>query len=280
MIRSRYNLVHALAATAVLMFVIFAQGFTAFWTQFIHGINLDLNPTALLQTFAVTGALFGTLCLVLWLSTLFAKPHLKAPNDLHDLTNPNDLNDLNDSKHLNDLNDSKHLSDLNDSKHLKHPNDLKHLKYAIALAARWSPLIIAIALGLNWLCSAGIELLTGVQPSDQELVKCFAGDSCPLGIRIVLGLLVLFEAPLLEEPLFRGIIFRGLQSSIPTWAAMAVSGFLFAIVHVNAASFIALWFLGIAFAELYRRTGTLLAPMTAHALFNATNLALLPFLSP
>ena len=247
MIRSRYNLVHALAATAVLMFVIFAQGFTAFWTQFIHGINLDLNPTALLQTFAVTGALFGTLCLVLWLSTLFTK---NAPNDLN---NPNDLKDLNN------------------------PKDLKH---AIAIAARWSPLIIAIALVLNWLCSAGIELLTGVQPSDQELVKCFAGDSCPLGIRIVLGLLVLFEAPLLEEPLFRGIIFRGLQSSIPTWAAMAASGFLFAIVHVNAASFIALWFLGIAFAELYRRTGTLLAPMTAHALFNATNLALLPFLAP
>ena len=176
---------------------------------------------------------------------------------------PNDLNDLNNP---------------NDPKHFKHLNDLKNLKSAIALAARWSPLIIAIALGLNWLCSAGIELLTGVQPSDQELVKCFAGDSCPLGIRIVLGLLVLFEAPLLEEPLFRGIIFRGLQSSIPTWAAMAASGFLFAIVHVNAASFIALWFLGIAFAELYRRTGTLLAPMTAHALFNATNLALLPFL--
>ena len=247
MIRSRYNLVHALAATAVLMFVIFAQGFTTFWKQFIHGINLDLNPTALLQTFALTAALFGTLCLVLWLSTLFTK---NAPNDLN---NPNDLKDLNN------------------------PKDLKH---AIAIAARWSPLIIAIALVLNWLCSAGISLLTGVQPSDQELVKCFAGDSCPLGIRIVLGLLVLFEAPLLEEPLFRGIIFRGLQSAIPTWAAMAVSGFLFAIVHVNAASFIALWFLGIAFAEHYRRTGTLLAPMTAHALFNATNLALLPFLSP
>ncbi len=274
MIRSRYNLVHALAATAVLMFVIFAQGFTAFWKQFIHGINLDLNPTALLQTFALTAALFGTLCLVLWLSTLFTKPCLKDPNDLNDPTNPNDLND---PTNPNDLNDSKRLKYPNDLKHL---NDSKHLKHAIALAARWSPLIIAIALVLNWLCSAGIEVLTGVQPSDQELVKCFSGDSCPLGIRIVLGLLVLFEAPLMEEPLFRGIIFRGLESSIPTWAAMAVSGFLFAIVHVNAASFIALWFLGIAFAELYRRTGTLLAPMTAHALFNATNLALLPFLAP
>ena len=59
---------------------------------------------------------------------------------------------------------------------------------------------------------------------------------------------------------------------------MAASGFLFALVHVNAASFLPLWFLGCAFAELYRRTGTILAPMTAHALFNAANLALLPFL--
>ena len=267
MIRSRYNLVHALAATAVLMFVIFAQGFTVFWKQFIHGINLDLNPTALLQTFAVTGALFGTLCLVLWLSTLFTKPHLKGPNDLN--TN---LKHLNDSKHLKHPNDLKHL---NDSKHLKHPNDLK---YAIALAARWSPLIIAIALVLNWLCSAGIEVLTGVQPSDQELVKCFSGEACPWGIRVTLGTLVLFEAPLLEEPLFRGIMFRGFASAMPAWAAMALSGFLFALVHVNAASFLPLLFLGCAFAELYRRTGTILAPMTAHALFNAANLALLPVL--
>ena len=59
---------------------------------------------------------------------------------------------------------------------------------------------------------------------------------------------------------------------------MALSSAVFAIVHVNAASFVALCFLGCAFAELYRRTGTIIAPMTAHALFNAANLALLPFL--
>ena len=66
----------------------------------------------------------------------------------------------------------------------------------------------------------------------------------------------------------------------PFSRSSGLKNFLFAIVHVNAASFIALWFLGIAFAELYRRTGTLLAPMTAHALFNATNLARLPLLAP
>ena len=76
------------------------------------------------------------------------------------------------------------------------------------------------------------------------------------------------------------MMFRGFAAALPVWAAMALSGILFAIVHVNAASFLALCFLGCAFAELYRRTGTILAPMTAHALFNAANLALLPFLSP
>ena len=239
MIRSRYNLVHAFAATAVLLFVIFAQGFATFWRQFIHGIDLEFTPMALLQTFAATAVLFGALCLVLWLSTLWTgnRPHPQGSKDAKDLKN------------------------------------------AVALAARWAPPIIAIAIGLNWLCSAGIEWITGIHPSDQELVKCFTGDTCPLGIRLALGLLVLFEAPLLEEPLFRGIIFRGFATVLPEWAAMALTGFLFAIVHVNAASFVALWFLGIAFAELYRRTGTLLAPMTAHALFNAANLVLLPFLA-
>ena len=101
-----------------------------------------------------------------------------------------------------------------------------------------------------------------------------------MGFRLALGFLVLFEAPLFEEPLFRGVLFRGFAAALPVWAAIALSGVLFAIVHVNAASFLALCFLGCAFAELYRRTGTILAPMTAHALFNAANLALLPFVAP
>ena len=58
---------------------------------------------------------------------------------------------------------------------------------------------------------------------------------------------------------------------------MAASGFVFALVHVNAATFLALWFLGAAFAWLYKRTGSILAPMAAHFLFNLLNLALCLF---
>ena len=65
---------------------------------------------------------------------------------------------------------------------------------------------------------------------------------------------------------------------MPVWGAMLLSGFIFAFVHVNAATFIPLWFLGIAFAWLYVRTGTLLAPMAVHFIFNALNLAFCLFL--
>ncbi|MBR5025331.1 MAG: CPBP family intramembrane metalloprotease, partial [Victivallales bacterium] len=56
-----------------------------------------------------------------------------------------------------------------------------------------------------------------------------------------------------------------------------LSGFLFALAHINAATMIPLWFLGIAFAWLYVRTGTLLAPMAVHFTFNAVNLFLCLF---
>ena len=239
MLPSRYNLIHALAAAAVLLAAVFWQGVVPFWRQFVYGLAVPMTPAVMLQSFLLTAALFGTLWLVLWASSLFGpKPPLETKGS--------------------------RLS----------------RRAAVALAARWSPLIIAVALGLNWLCAAGIERFAGIEPSDQELVKCFADDATPLGFRLALGFLVLFEAPLFEEPLFRGVMFRGFAAALPVWAAMALSGVLFAIVHVNAASFLALCFLGCAFAELYRRTGTILAPMTAHALFNAANLALLPFLSP
>ena len=67
---------------------------------------------------------------------------------------------------------------------------------------------------------------------------------------------------------------RGAEGNFPLVAAL-VSGAVFAAVHLHAATFVPLWFLGVAFAWLYWRTGSILAPMFAHFLFNATNLALI-----
>ena len=147
------------------------------------------------------------------------------------------------------------------------------MRFALMVAV----LASLIALGLNVLGSKTIEWCTGVQPSDQEMVKFFLDPAMTLWYRSALIFSVVIVAPVLEELYFRGVIFRGFASKLPVGAAVAVSGFIFALVHFNAASMVALWFLGMVFAWLYSRTRTILAPMTLHCFFNSLNVLLLIF---
>jgi membrane protease YdiL (CAAX protease family) len=48
---------------------------------------------------------------------------------------------------------------------------------------------------------------------------------------------------------------------------------LFALIHLNLAALFPLFVLALAFTWLYEHTDNLLAPIVAHALFNAANLA-------
>lgn len=143
----------------------------------------------------------------------------------------------------------------------------------VRFALRWSAPITAVTLGACMAITAAFEALTGVELAEQSLVDMLRGDG-GFAAKAVVALIVVVEAPLLEEPLFRGIVFRGFARSMPLWGAMALSGFAFALVHVNAAAFVPLWFLGAAFAWIYWRTGTILAPMTAHLVFNFVNLCI------
>ena len=137
--------------------------------------------------------------------------------------------------------------------------------------------ICLIALGLNWASGELLSRLTNIDLADQDLVKVVTSNTLSPGNKAILYSFLLLEAPLLEEPLFRGVIFGGLAKIMPVWLAMALSGLVFAVIHVNAATLIPLWFLGSAFAWLYVRTDTLLAPMTVHFTFNAVNLILCMF---
>ena len=92
--------------------------------------------------------------------------------------------------------------------------------------------------------------------------------------------------PILEEIIFRWILFR-LPAKCLAKLSIAVailSSALFSAVHYVVQpfpdnAFIALFFFGLAQCWLYRRTDRLWCPMLNHALFNLTNLALLPFIS-
>ncbi len=264
-----YTLIHALAASAALGVLVFSQGFAAFWHNFVYGLNQVMTPQVLQQNLLMSTLFFGTLLLVLW-GTSFIRLRKSPP-----IRQRHEAPSLRHCEAGGAAARRGNLIGTEQTQALPENSRMKAIKFAVLCA----PVLTLIALGLNWLGAHAIEWCTGVEPSDQELVKCFADGNYPLALRAALVLVVLFQAPLLEEPIFRGVIFRGFSKTLPLWAAVLLSGGIFALVHVNAASFIALWFLGAAFALLYHRTGSILAPMTAHFLFNATNLALL-FLFP
>jgi len=91
------------------------------------------------------------------------------------------------------------------------------------------------------------------------------------------GVFAIVIAPVAEEFIFRGMLFPFVkQLGFPKLAWFGVSA-LFALIHFNAATFVPLFALALALTWLYEHTDNLLAPITAHALFNGANLVVLYF---
>ena len=237
---SKYGPLHALVAGAVLVYIVLANGFAAFWHQFLHGMDLKLTEGNILPLLCTNTLLFGGLFLILWVSTFFGRA--RSPSGPPD----------------------------SPAGRARSPSGPLFTLLSVIP-------ICLIALGLNWASGELFARLTNIDLADQDLVKFITSNALSLRSKALLFLFLLIEAPVLEELLFRGVLFGGLTKIMPIWPAILLSGLVFAVIHINAATLIPLWFLGVAFAWLYVRTGTLLAPMAVHFTFNAVNLALCPF---
>jgi membrane protease YdiL (CAAX protease family) len=117
-------------------------------------------------------------------------------------------------------------------------------------------------------------------PVVQETFRMIAQrpDVAPL-----LVLTAVLLAPVAEEVLFRGILFQGLRAQGGFWLAAVVSAALFTLAHLGedggwfAIGIIAsgIFPLGLVFAALVERRGSLLVSIVAHASYNAIGVAAL-----
>jgi membrane protease YdiL (CAAX protease family) len=89
--------------------------------------------------------------------------------------------------------------------------------------------------------------------------------------RIVLGAGTIVLVPFAEETLFRGILYTALKGIGFPRVALWITSLLFAAIHFNVAIFLPLLVLALVLTLLYEYTGNLLAPIAAHATFNAIN---------
>ena len=79
-------------------------------------------------------------------------------------------------------------------------------------------------------------------------------------------------APFTEELIFRGFVFNALRRYLPAAAAVLLSAIVFGLVHWqtgNAGAIAPLVAGGVVLAVVYYRSGSLVASMITHALFNA-----------
>ncbi len=115
-----------------------------------------------------------------------------------------------------------------------------------------------------------------IHPVDPSWLE-FTLDHLPasgLGI-VVAAVTAVLAAPLAEELLFRGLLYRLARRAWGPWPAATVSSLVFGLIHGEPWFLFGLIGLGLILAYLYETTGSLLAPVIAHALHNAVSLSLM-----
>ena len=150
---------------------------------------------------------------------------------------------------------------------------LKALGLATAAVAGWF-LVIQLGLGslVDWMNPGFFD---DVQ---SELADLATGSPVEVAALVIAAVVL---APLWEEIFFRGLLFAGMERRFGFWPAALVSSLVFGLVHFEglaAGSFYLMGqtaVLGLVLAWLLRRTGTLLAPIAAHALNNVIAVGLL-----
>lgn len=142
---------------------------------------------------------------------------------------------------------------------------------AIFLGALVSILVLPVALSLAGLTEQVIRQL-GQTPELQQPVKMVM-QATSIRQLVVHGLAAVILAPIVEEIIFRGVLYPAVKQQAGARVALWGVSLLFAFTHMNLTALIALTVLGIILTFLYETTRNLIAPIIAHSVFNALNFA-------
>lgn len=166
------------------------------------------------------------------------------------------------------------------------------LTWARALDFRWRVLPAAlfggvlVGVGGFYLCSQLGALMAHLlntmahwfdtfhlAPEPQTIVQAL-NTSVSVPWLVMLGVMTIVLAPIVEETIFRGILFTSIRQAGFPKVAWIGTALLFGISHANLQAFVPLTVLAAMLAWIYLKTDSLLAPIIAHATFNAINFLL------
>ena len=123
-----------------------------------------------------------------------------------------------------------------------------------------------LAVSLGHLISSGIrisgfsEVFKGYT---EQASTAFHGQNL---ILLILATVIL--APLAEELIFRGMTYRRAENYLGALGGALISAGLFGVYHGNMVQFLYAFFMGLLFAALCEKSGSLLPPVLAHGAAN------------
>ena len=147
-----------------------------------------------------------------------------------------------------------------------------------AIGFRTHNALADVAAGMgSYLCLAPVMLLMGylsdvlfhnyhtpLNPADLEMLAA----RFPLD-KFLVFFVAAVAAPVVEETMFRGILYPALRGKIGVFGGAAVSAAIFSGVHPTLpGGFLPIWAIGFALALLYERRGSLLPGIVLHGLHN------------
>lgn len=119
----------------------------------------------------------------------------------------------------------------------------------------------------------GREPRSNVEPILKALLDASASPVVFAGLVLTVAVI----APVAEEIIYRGLLYRAFRDRAGVPVALLLSGFVFAIAHLEQDHLLALWFIGVVLAWVTERSGSLIPAMAAHGLYNGLSLGLYLF---
>jgi uncharacterized protein len=127
----------------------------------------------------------------------------------------------------------------------------------------WGVLGFFLAL-FGQMAAAFIEQLIGIEPGSEN--TAFLSEIAKVAPIIIICIVIF--APLLEEIVFRRVIFGGLYQKTNFIIAALISGLIFAAVHGELQHLLIYLAPGLVFSFVYYKTKRLITPMISHLLMN------------
>jgi uncharacterized protein len=135
---------------------------------------------------------------------------------------------------------------------------------------------VGVAIAAYTVNAIGV-LVTGTEdPVEQQLLQDALGGGLPLALVVLLAVVV---APLTEEVVFRGVLFRALADRVNLTVALLLSSVIFSVIHIEVVvsqpvALLGLFTVGVLLGVAYHLTGNLMVPVLGHAVFNGISLSL------